>query len=108
MADVVDMGHDENSSESARYLTTNEAAAYLRFPSVPAFRMAISRGHIQPTARRGRVLLFTKADLDEQGTILRTIDARPVSPSSNASAKDVSDEDNDDKEGPSWNLPRRR
>ena len=49
-----------------RYLTIEDAAAYLRCPSVAALRMAVARKHIAPSARRGRTLLFTRADLDAQ------------------------------------------
>jgi excisionase family DNA binding protein len=46
------------------YLTTDEAAAYLRYASVQAFRRIVRRRGI-PHIRRGRRLIFTQAHLDE-------------------------------------------
>jgi excisionase family DNA binding protein len=46
-----------------RYLTTAEAATYLRFASPKAFRQFLSR-HEVPVLRRGRLLLFDRMDLD--------------------------------------------
>lgn len=46
------------------YLTADEAAAYLRFPSVQWFRIAVRRYGI-PKIRRGRRLFFSKQALDE-------------------------------------------
>jgi excisionase family DNA binding protein len=46
------------------YLTAQEAAEYLRFPSAHAFRMAIDKFGI-PYIQRGRQLFFTKPQLDE-------------------------------------------
>ena len=46
------------------YLTADEAAAYLRFPSTHWFRVAARRYGI-PTLRRGRRVFFKKNDLDE-------------------------------------------
>jgi excisionase family DNA binding protein len=45
------------------YLTADEAAVYLRFPSVQALRNAIPRVGI-PVVRRGRTLLFHRGQLD--------------------------------------------
>jgi len=58
------------------YLSTAEAAAHLGM-TVGALRMAIHRGHLRPSGRLGKRLLFTKDDLDTQvrGTIVET---RPV------------------------------
>lgn len=49
-----------------RYLTVAEAATYLRYPSTNALRMALLRKQILPSARRGRMPLFTREDLDRQ------------------------------------------
>lgn len=46
------------------YLTAEEAAVYLRFPSTHWFRVAAKRYGI-PTLRRGRRVFFTKQSLDE-------------------------------------------
>ena len=52
------------------HLTTQEAAAYLRFPSANALRHAIryglvnSAGERLPVLRRGRTLLFHRDELD--------------------------------------------
>jgi excisionase family DNA binding protein len=46
-----------------RYLTAEEAAAYLRVPSLKAFYDFLRR-HDVPTLRRGRQLLFDRQDLD--------------------------------------------
>ena len=46
------------------YLTAEEAATYLRFPSTHWFRVAAKRYGI-PTLRRGRRVFFKKADLDQ-------------------------------------------
>lgn len=45
------------------WLTTEEAARYLRFPSVRAFYAWLDRNNI-PKSRRGRVLLFERRILD--------------------------------------------
>ena len=66
------------------YLTADEAAAYVGFRSTNALRMAVSRKQLAPTARRGRTLLFTRADLDRQ-VLAGTISVRPrPSPSHDA------------------------
>jgi excisionase family DNA binding protein len=49
--------------DNPRYLTTKEAAAYLRV-SEGALRMAIHRGHVAPSGRLGSRLRFTRDDLD--------------------------------------------
>ena len=46
------------------YLTVDEAAQYLCFPSRNAFYHWIGRSGV-PRCRRGRVLLFLRRDLDE-------------------------------------------
>ena len=46
------------------YLTADEAAAYLRYPTTHAFRVDIPKKGI-PCIRRGRRLLFTAKQLDE-------------------------------------------
>jgi hypothetical protein len=53
-------------SSPAGYMTCDEAAEYLGYRSAAALRMAVGRKQIAPTARRGRTLLFTRADLDRQ------------------------------------------
>lgn len=45
------------------YLTASEAAAYLRYASVASFYKAIATSGI-PVRRRGRSLLFHRAELD--------------------------------------------
>lgn len=45
------------------YLTAREASQYLRYASVAAFYKAIASAKI-PTRRRGRSLLFHRAELD--------------------------------------------
>src|SRR6185437_2180425 len=47
------------------YLTTEQAAEHIGI-SVNAFRMALVRGHLVPTGRIGRRLLFTVDDLHRQ------------------------------------------
>src|SRR4051812_38864239 len=46
------------------YLTTAEAAAYLRYRGPSGIRMAVQRGWLRPSGRRGRVLLFRREDLE--------------------------------------------
>ncbi len=46
------------------YLTADEAAEYLRFPSTRWFRISVKRYGI-PSIKRGRRLFFTKVQLDE-------------------------------------------
>lgn len=46
------------------YLTAEEAAVYLRFPSTHWFRIAVRKYGI-PKIRRGRRLFFHKPDLDQ-------------------------------------------
>jgi excisionase family DNA binding protein len=46
------------------YLTTTEAAAYLRFRSARALYKAIAGGLDVPVVRRGRTLLFHRDQLD--------------------------------------------
>lgn len=45
------------------YLTADEAAVYLRFPTTRAFRLAVKRYGI-PCLRRGARMFFTKQGLD--------------------------------------------
>jgi Helix-turn-helix domain len=45
------------------YLTSEEAAAYVRAPNARALRKWAQRHHVIPL-RRGRRLLFERADLD--------------------------------------------
>ena len=59
-------GTAASEASDSPYLNIHEAAAYLRYASVNALRMAISRKHVRPTARRGRTCLFTREDLDRQ------------------------------------------
>jgi hypothetical protein len=55
----------------SRYLTTTEAAAYLRYRGASGIRMAVRRGWLRPAARRGRVLLFRLQDLEHLlGTVM--------------------------------------
>lgn len=49
---------------SSPYLTSIEAAQYLRFPSIRAFYRWMET-HTVPTCRRGRVLLFDRRVLDD-------------------------------------------
>jgi hypothetical protein len=46
------------------YLTAEEAAVYLRFPSTQWFRIAVRKYGI-PKIRRGRRLFFSKQSLDQ-------------------------------------------
>lgn len=46
------------------YLTSDEAATYLRFKNMSWFRQAVKRYGI-PCIRRGRRIFFTKQALDE-------------------------------------------
>jgi hypothetical protein len=46
------------------YLTADEAAAYLRFPTTHALRVAVRKFGI-PHIRRGRKLFFTEKELNE-------------------------------------------
>jgi excisionase family DNA binding protein len=46
------------------YLTADEAAAYLRYPSTRWFRRSVKRYGI-PCVRRGRRIFFTKEGLDQ-------------------------------------------
>src|SRR4029453_4853109 len=46
------------------YLTTAEAAAYLRYQTASAIRTLVNRGRLRPTGRRGTTLLFRREDLD--------------------------------------------
>lgn len=46
------------------YLTADEAAKYLRFPSTHWFRVSAKKYGI-PTIRRGRRVFFTRQALDE-------------------------------------------
>jgi len=58
------MRHESREGRAEpRYLTTEEAAAYLRFPSLKAFYEFLRR-HNLPVLRRGRHLLFDRQDLD--------------------------------------------
>lgn len=52
-----------NSPYLSPYLTAPEAAAYLRYPSVHAFQVAVKRRGI-PVIRIGRRMFFTVAQLD--------------------------------------------
>jgi excisionase family DNA binding protein len=58
------------------YLTADEAAEYLRFPSTRWFRDSVRRYGI-PSLRRGRRIFFTKADLDRFMAATRNDDPRP-------------------------------
>jgi len=51
------------------YLTAEEAARYLKYPTVHAFRCAVKREGI-PHIRRGRRLFFTHAQLDDFMAVL--------------------------------------
>ena len=46
------------------YLTADEAAQYLRFPTTRWFRVAVKKYGI-PCLRRGRRMFFSKTQLDE-------------------------------------------
>jgi hypothetical protein len=46
------------------YLTTLEAAAYLRYRSASAVRNLVCSGALRPAGRRGRIWLFRREDLD--------------------------------------------
>lgn len=52
-----------NAPIESPYLTAEEAAQYLRFPTTHWFRVAAKRYGI-PTLRRGRRVFFKKSDLD--------------------------------------------
>lgn len=52
------------SSSPPRYLTTSEAASYLRL-SAHALRCMRHRGDAPPAAKVGRGLLWERSDLDE-------------------------------------------
>jgi len=57
-----------NDLSTQTYLTAQEAAEYLRFPSVKAFREYVRR-HPLPTCRAGaRRLLYRRRDLDRAVT----------------------------------------
>src|SRR4051794_15271125 len=58
------------------YLTTVEAARYLRYRGPSAIRNLVYRGLLHPTGRRGRTWLFLVSDLDD---MIRSHGA-PVSP----------------------------
>jgi len=51
------------STIESPYLTAEEAAVYLRYPSTHWFRIAVRKYGIR-AIRRGRRLFFTKEDLD--------------------------------------------
>ena len=53
-----------NAQIESPYLTAEEAATYLRFPTVHWFRVAVRRYGI-PHLRRGRRMFFTTQSLDE-------------------------------------------
>ncbi|MCP4499381.1 MAG: helix-turn-helix domain-containing protein [Deltaproteobacteria bacterium] len=77
-----------------KFMSTKEAATYLGLPSPAALRMAIHRGHIQPTARLGRRLLFSQLDLDEQ-LADRMLQQRPVlSSSASLNQEEIYEEEN--------------
>jgi hypothetical protein len=65
---------------TAPFLTTEEAASYLGFSSSAAMRMAISRGTVKASARRGRRLLFRTRDpqTGRQKEIERTVVAEDL------------------------------
>ena len=65
------------------YMTVNAAAEYLGFPTANAFRAAVYRNQFVVSARRGRVWLFLRADLDRQVALRQE---REESPSVNADA----------------------
>lgn len=58
------MAHAIQREIDTPYLTTDEAANYLRFPSTRAFRKSVKRYGI-PCLRRGKRMFFTKQGLDE-------------------------------------------
>jgi len=53
-----------NNAPESPYLTAEEAAAYLKFPTTHWFRAAVRRYGI-PCKRRGARLFFTKEELDQ-------------------------------------------
>ena len=57
------MAQAQQTPVDSPYLTADEAAAYLRFPTTLWFRKAVKRYGI-PCKRRGTRMFFTKADLD--------------------------------------------
>lgn len=50
--------------ERSPFLTTAEAARYLRYRSRSGVLMAMRRGELKPAGKRGRALLFRRSDLD--------------------------------------------
>src|SRR5271165_625590 len=68
---------------TVKYLTTREAAAYLRYRSPSAVRMLKKRGRLQPAGPRGRTDLYLIADLDRfiaQGASARIPAGRTEAP----------------------------
>src|SRR5437868_10715644 len=65
------------------YLTTSEAAEYLRFKSPSAVRTLKMRGHLRPAGRRGGTDLYRRDDLDRYiagGASDRMAAGRPDAP----------------------------
>ena len=50
--------------EDAKYLTTREAAVYLRYKGTSGVRELVRRGALKPAGRRGKTYLFLVDDLD--------------------------------------------
>jgi hypothetical protein len=61
------------------YLTADEAAEYLRYPSAHWFRIQVKRLGI-PHIRRGGRMFFTKAQLDEFMGVVSEATKRPRGP----------------------------
>jgi integrase len=57
---TADQTHDAQSP----YLTTAQAAAYLRYRGPSAIRNHVAAGRLRPYGRRGRTMLFRPEDLD--------------------------------------------
>lgn len=60
-----------------RYLTNEEAAAYLRFPSKKAFVMWAGRQAL-PCCKRGRNTLYLRTDLEQR--VERTLGRQDAAP----------------------------
>src|SRR5580692_3922005 len=56
--------HEPSTASESPYLTTSEAAVYLRYRSGSAIRTLKMKGHLRPAGRRGSVDLYLRDDLD--------------------------------------------
>jgi hypothetical protein len=55
---------DDPKTGTSKYLTTDEAAAYLRYKNRSSLWRFVQAGRIKPDAQRGRIALWTTASLD--------------------------------------------